>query len=111
MLDIIVEEYKSYSQMTISGEVDAASSIHLDEELSKMLKATPPKILVNCEKLEYISSAGLGVFMSHLQELKTRNINMVLYGMEEKVENVFTILGLDQLITIVKSKELALNAS
>ena len=52
----------------VIGEVDASSSIHLDESISEAT-SKHKKIIVNCEQLEYISSAGLGVFMSYINDL------------------------------------------
>lgn len=91
--------------MKISGEVDASSSIHLDKAIDQAVRSGNDKILVECTDLAYISSAGLGVFMSYIEELRTKNISMVIFGLNEKVKNVFQILGLDQLLKIVESKE------
>lgn len=93
--------------ITINGDVDASSSIHLDEAMSEAISAEHPKILIDCSALNYISSAGLGVFMSYIEELKAKNIQMVLFGLSEKVENVFKVLGLDQLLNIQHSKDQA----
>ena len=65
-------------------------------------------ILIDCAGLEYISSAGLGVFMSYLDEFEENNIKMAIYALKDKVFQVFHILGLDQLITIKRTKEEAL---
>lgn len=54
--------------------------------------------------MEYISSAGLGVFMSYVEEFNDKNIRMVLFGMSEKVANTFEILGLNQLLKITGNK-------
>jgi anti-sigma B factor antagonist len=54
--------------------------------------------------LEYISSAGLGVFMSYIEEFKEKNITMVLFDMNEKVANTFEILGLKELLLIAADK-------
>jgi anti-sigma B factor antagonist len=43
--------------------------------------------------------------MSYLQDFQDKNISLLLFGLNEKVMNVFEILGLDQLLTIVPSKE------
>jgi len=91
----------------VSGEVDASSSILLDEQMTEGIDQAFKKIMVDCTDLNYISSAGLGVFMSYLQELENQNIKLVLYGLNEKVMNVFQILGLNELIKIVESKEKA----
>ncbi len=94
----------------IEGDVDASSSIHLDEAMSEAVKSHQSHILVDCNQLNYISSAGLGVFMSYIEELKTKGIKLVLFGLSERVENVFKVLGLDQLLDIQPTKEQAKQA-
>ncbi|RUA28104.1 MAG: anti-sigma factor antagonist [Bacteroidetes bacterium] len=90
----------------VEGDVDASSSIHLDEALTELANDELVKnILVDGTQLNYISSAGLGVFMSYIDDFKSKNIKMVIYGLSEKVLNVFQILGLDQLMTIVSDKK------
>ena len=91
--------------ISIDGEIDASSSIQLDEVLKKSVAEKHPKIVVSCEQLAYISSAGLGVFMSYIEDINSNGIKMVIYGLNEKVKNVFEILGLDQLLTIVETKQ------
>jgi anti-sigma B factor antagonist len=94
--------------IAVKGDVDASSSIHLDEAMTKAHEEEQAtKIVVDCTELAYISSAGLGVFMSYIDDFKAKGIKMVLFGLSEKVFNVFQILGLDQLLTIVETKEQA----
>ena len=91
--------------LVVIGEIDASSSIELDLTIAKSVGEGFRKILVDCTALEYISSAGLGVFMSYIEELKDKNIPMVLFGMKEKVANTFSILGLADLLNIRQNKE------
>lgn len=91
--------------MTLDGELDASSSVLLDEELSDPEIMEYSKILVDCQNLHYISSAGLGVFISHLQRFEDAHIKLIFYNMQDKVRNVFEILGLDLLMTIVSDYE------
>lgn len=90
--------------IALIGEIDASSSIELDLAIAKSVGEGFRKILVDCNSLEYISSAGLGVFMSYIEEFKDQNIKMVLFGMNERVANTFEILGLNELLTIGKDK-------
>lgn len=105
MVDIKRINEGKYDLITIIGEVDASSSIELDNAISEAVNSGRKQFLVDCSSLEYISSAGLGVFMSHIEEFKRQNIDLVLFGLNEKVANVFEILGLDQLLRIEDSKE------
>ncbi len=88
----------------VIGEVDASSSIYLDESIKEATDKYK-KVLVNCEDLEYISSAGLGVFMSYINDLEEKDIKMVIYGLSDKVHHVFQILGLDQLLKITDNRD------
>lgn len=97
--------------MTLDGELDASSSVILDEELSDPEIMKYSKILVDCSKLNYISSAGLGVFISHLQRFEDAQIKLIFFNMQDKVRNVFEILGLDLLMTIVSDYEEARTVS
>ena len=90
--------------LVLIGEIDASSSIELDLAIAKSVGEGYSRILIDCTALEYISSAGLGVFMSYIEEFKDRKIRMVLFGMNEKVANTFSILGLNELLKIGKDK-------
>jgi len=91
----------------ITGDVDASSSIYLDEAIKDAISQGQSKILIDCRELDYISSAGLGVFMSYIEEVSAKGISMIIFGLSEKVENVFKVLGLDQLLKIVDTEEKA----
>ncbi len=91
--------------IVVIGEIDASSSIELDLAIAKSVGEGFRKILIDCSSMEYISSAGLGVFMSYIEEFKDKNLAMVLFGMKEKVENTFTILGLADLLHIRATKQ------
>lgn len=90
--------------VVLIGEIDASSSIELDLAIAKSVGEGYTRILVDCSALEYISSAGLGVFMSYIEEFKDKNIKLVLFGMNEKVANTFEILGLHELLKICRDK-------
>ena len=105
MVDINLEKAEGYDIMKVVGEVDASSSIALDQSIADQVSAGPSDLLVDCTGLNYISSAGLGVFMSYIEEFKNHGTQMVIFGLNPKVANVFEILGLDQLLTIRDSAE------
>ena len=77
-----------------------------DEAIKDTLqKKEVKKILFDCTQLNYISSAGLGVFMSYIRDFENKKIKHVIFGLSDKVKSVFEILGLDKLLHIVKTKE------
>lgn len=91
--------------ISIIGEIDASSSIELDLAIAKSVGEGFKKILVDCSALEYISSAGLGVFMSYIEEMRDKKIPFVLFGLKPKVANTFQILGLLDLLYVRETKQ------
>jgi anti-sigma B factor antagonist len=88
----------------IHGELDANSSIELDEVIKDALKEGKTKIVVNCNHLRYISSAGLGVFISHLDDLNRLGGKFIFYSMSDSVFQVFKILGLVEVMIIADNE-------
>lgn len=105
MVDIQRTSEGEIEVMKVVGEVDASSSIELDNAIRAAVEDGKTKLLFDCTALDYISSAGLGVFMSYIEDFKQKGIEMVISGLSPKVTNVFEILGLDQLLEIKKTRE------
>ncbi|CAN5315071.1 anti sigma b factor antagonist RsbV [soil metagenome] len=101
----IIQHYEdAILTIELSGELDAKSSIDLDETIKLALLQEKTRIVIDCRQLNYISSAGLGVFISHLDDLKAYGGKFVFYGMNGSVYNVFEILGLHTIMEIVRDR-------
>ncbi|MFT7236992.1 MAG: anti-sigma B factor antagonist [Cyclobacteriaceae bacterium] len=107
MVNIDIAKEHDIQLITVVGEIDASSSIELDDAL-RSASDEGSGIIINLEGLDYISSAGLGVFISYIDELKTKKILFILFGMQPAVKEVFDILGLNQIMTIVTDKDEAI---
>jgi anti-sigma B factor antagonist len=95
------------AELWVKGEIDASSSIHLDNAMEESFHAHH-QLVIDLTELNYISSAGLGVFISRLDDLKKQEKRMVLFGLNKNVQHVFDILGLSDLLEIVGDREAAL---
>ncbi len=88
-------------KLGIDGDLDASSAVQVDDVIQSAFDEERYHILVDCKDLKYISSAGLGVFISHLEDFKSKSGAFVFYHMNDNVYNVFQLLGLHQLFAIV----------
>jgi anti-sigma B factor antagonist len=109
MLEIEKRKVNQHITLKLEGEVDASNSVELDMAIQDLLREKVDKIMIDGSSLEYISSAGLGVFISYLEDFQEKEIKFVIFGLNEKVKNVFHILGLDQLLTIKDEEKKALD--
>ena len=96
---------KEYIYLQPIGELDAHSSLDMDEKMSALLTEGFSDFYIDCSQLNYISSAGLGVFISYLDDIKQKSGRLIFGGMRENVRDVFELLGLDNLVTIVNHEQ------
>ena len=104
MVETEINKTENFYEIIVSGDIDASSSIALDNALETAFQTNEKNILLNLEGLKYISSAGLGVFISRLEEINEKSINLIFFGLQENVKQVFSLLGLEDLLTIYATK-------
>lgn len=102
-------ENEGISFLYLGGFLDAHTAPILENKISEIIKNGNNKILVNFKDLDYISSAGLGVFMAFIEELRHSGGDIKMADMKPKVYNIFNLLGFPLLFDIVKSEQEALS--
>ena len=94
--------------LQLIGEVDASNSVLLYQSIQESLQPEITVVVIDGQELKYISSAGLGVFMSYVDDFFERGIHFSIFGLTQNVGEVFKILGLDRVIAIVPDKSTAI---
>jgi anti-sigma B factor antagonist len=59
-----------FAVIRLEGAVDAHTAPQFEEIVQTVIDAGQNKIVVDCAKMSYISSAGLGVFMGFIEEVR-----------------------------------------
>jgi anti-sigma B factor antagonist len=88
----------------LEGFLDAHTSVELEKSFEKLIGENKYKIIVNFEKLSYISSAGLGVFMAYIETIRNNSGDIKLCKMSDKIYNIFDMLGFPILFEIYKEE-------
>ena len=92
----------------LQGYLDAHTAPELESAIKNIIDTGQNRILVNFENLDYISSAGLGVFMAFIEEVRQNGGDIKLTSMKPKVFSVFDLLGFPLLFDIDKEEEKAI---
>jgi anti-sigma B factor antagonist len=93
------------SVIELKGYLDAHTAPDLETAFQKLLAERKYNIVVNCRDLSYISSAGLGVFMAYVEDVRKNKGDIKLTNMTSKVYNVFDLLGFPILYEIYKDEK------
>lgn len=84
-------------------QIDASNSYELRSQIIEIIKdETPKRIVMNLEKLVYIDSTGLGIFVSILKRTSERNIELIIKNPVDKVLSLFNLTRLDKVFKIEK---------
>jgi anti-anti-sigma factor len=99
MPDFTAEFLRDGSRLTVipSGQLDTATSPMLEQQLFPELKDVADLIL-DFEKVEYISSGGLRLVLLTEQEMEQRAGSMTLIHVNDHVRTIFDMAGFLQII-------------
>lgn len=92
------------SVLKISGFLDLHTVPKFEGAVQNLVNEHRIKIIVNFKALDYISSAGLGVFMGFIEEIREQQGDIKLCCMSDRVYKVFDLLGFPALFEIVTSE-------
>ena len=95
----------SVNVIELKGYLDAHTAPRLEEALQGLVESRRFNIIVNCRELSYISSAGLGVFMAFIEDVRKNKGDIKLTNMSPKVYNVFDLLGFPLLYEILSDEQ------
>ncbi len=104
-----IKDKGNVSVIYLNGYLDAHTAPQLENNFSELIDKSKYNIVVNFEDLNYISSAGLGVFMAYIEKIRENDGDIKLSAMSDKVYNIFDLLGFPLLYEIFKSEDEAVN--
>ena len=96
------------SVLLLEGFVDAHTAPDFERAIQEEVDAAQVKLVVDGAGLTYISSAGLGVFMGFIEEVRDRGGDIKICGLIPKVRQVFELLGFHKVYEILDDRDAAL---
>ena len=86
--------------ITVSGEVDLATSPELDVAIIAAIDSGTTSVVIDLTDVSFMDSSGLGVIVRALKRCREAENDLDLVITNERVLKVFGITGLDQVIPI-----------
>jgi len=84
--------------LSLAGSLDGHTSIKFDEYLQATTSAGFSHLILDCGKLDYISSAGIGVLAATIKRCRDGKGDIRLCSVEDKMRRVMQIIGLLSLV-------------
>jgi anti-anti-sigma factor len=94
--------------VTVKGRLDALTSPEFEKSIKEFIARGESSILLDLNELDYISSAGLRSILAISKQLKTKNGELHISGLQGSVRDVFKMSGFYSIFNIFESAEEAL---
>ncbi|WP_188206069.1 anti-sigma F factor antagonist [Alkalibacillus aidingensis] len=91
------------------GELDHHEAERLRNEWQVHFTGDIKHVVVNLEKLTFMDSSGLGVFLGRYKQVKSANGEMVICSINKSVKRLFELSGMFKLINTAKDEADALS--
>ena len=109
-MEISTSESGDVRVLSFQGNLDTNTSPDAESEINGLIDGGAQKLLVNFEKLDYISSAGLRVLLATAKKLKASGGDLKICCLNQTVQEVFDISGFATILSVTSSEEEALGA-
>ena len=107
-MDVTTERQEGVLTAQVGGRIDGSNVAQFEEAIRTAIDESDRAVLIDCENLGYISSAGLRAVLMTAKTLSSRNAKFALCAMSDPIREVFQISGFDKIVAIHPSKAEAL---
>ena len=77
----------------LNGRLDTAAVAQFTQDMKPLMEQADKHIVLDCEKLSFISSSGLRFFLSLRKETIAKGGDVTIMNVPPEVKQVFTITG------------------
>ncbi len=109
-MEIIEKKTGNVSIVALGGRLDAYVSGEVEQKLNALIDADEVHLVVNLERLDYISSSGLRVLLASLKKVRKQEGDIKLAGMRPHIKEVFDIAGFSPLFSVYDLENVAVQA-
>ncbi len=109
-MKMTAERQDGVLSIRVDGRIDGSNAIAFQEAVRTAVEDRDRVMIMECEELSYISSAGLRTVLLTAKALSNRDVRFALCALSDDVLEVFENAGFDKIIAIYLSKAEALGS-
>lgn len=100
MFDLNLIDQGDYYLIELIGDLDIYNNKKFKEKLADIYEDLDKDLVVDCSRLEYIDSTGLGSFISLLKLTRDEEKEITVKNLKKNIKKVFKITDLDKLFNL-----------
>ncbi len=88
----------------LAGPLDSDSSTEFEEYANRILDGETRYIILNMEKVDYISSAGIGLILYLQKTINRLGGYFVIFNLNAEIQSLFSLLGFDRVLSMAETR-------
>ena len=96
-----IQEQDGLVIATLEGRLDLSFAAETEKAMDPLNEVVGKDIVIDCSGLEYISSAGLRIFLGVLQNAEAKGGHVYIRNINEKVRSIFSLTGFDNIFEFI----------
>ncbi len=109
-MEIQEESRGSLVVVAPSGRVDGFTSPELESRISGIIERGDHNVLLDCENMEYISSAGLRVILTSAKKCQKEGGKLTVCSLQPSCKSVMEVSGFLNMLEYHETRDAALAA-
>ena len=103
-MNIVEKKQDDVMLLEIHGRLDTTNYRELEDRMINLMEKEK-KIVIDCSGMNYISSAGMRVFLMALKHLKNNDGQLRLCGLTDETKQIFEVAGFASFFDIYDTAE------
>jgi anti-sigma B factor antagonist len=96
--------------VAVRGEIDLFTAPELKQVVTDAIESGERRVVIDLTDVSFLDSTALGVLIGAVKRLRSRGGALAIVNTEPSITKTFEITGLDQIFTILPSRDEALTA-
>lgn len=108
--DIITRTSGEIIVFDLIGTLDAHTLELLEKKFREYVNQDYKYFIMNLSQLEYVTSAGLGVFMEYIEDIRAKGGDIIFCCARDRIYKIFDLLGFPVIFSFYPAEEKAIES-
>lgn len=104
-MDLGLNRDGTFVSADLGGRIDGSNAHEFAQTIRESIEDSDTCLLIDCEKLVYISSAGLRAILMTAKMFQDRKAKFALSSLSPQILEVFQISGFDKIVDVHPNRE------
>lgn len=104
-MEVIVTDDGAYAHLKPVGRIESSNAMLFEQTLMAHLVDARRSVLIDLSGVDFVSSAGLRVFLLGAKKANGTSVNMVVCAMDANIRRIFAMSGFDRILMIAEDVE------